>query len=103
MKNRRNKNVVAVDSVYSYGGVAEQREVDMVNSPPHYAASAVECIEAIQASMSGVQFRGYCKGCVMKYLWRWENKGGVEDLRKAEWYLKRLIRATGEPEEEVGK
>lgn len=71
---------------------------DFVNHPPHYTAGGVECIDAIRASMSGDQFRGYVKGCVMKYLWRWERKGGVEDLQKAEWYLKELIRATGEVE-----
>ena len=74
----------------------EGNKIDMVNSPPHYNTGAVECIEAIRASMSGIQYRGYMKGCVMKYLWRWEHKGGVEDLKKAQWYLGQLIQATGE-------
>lgn len=64
---------------------------DPVDNPSHYASGAVECIDAIQASMSVEAFRGYCKGNVQKYVWRYEEKGGAESLRKAEWYLKRLL------------
>lgn len=78
----------------------QARPADPVNRPPHYTAGGVECIEAIQASMSGDQFRGYCKGAILKYLWRWEHKGGLEDLQKAEWYLKRLIGTVGPGEGE---
>jgi len=67
-------------------------EEDMVNSPNHYASGDIECIDAIQASMTLEAFRGYCKGAVLKYLWRYERKGkSLEDLRKAEWYNKKLI------------
>jgi hypothetical protein len=41
--------------------------------------------------MTEQQFQGYLRGNVIKYLWRYENKGGKTDLEKAEWYLKRLI------------
>ena len=64
--------------------------VDMVNSPPHYNAGSIECIDAIEASMSKEAFRGYLKGNMLKYIWRYENKGGKEDLDKANWYLTRL-------------
>ena len=67
--------------------------VDMVNSPPHYNAGGIECIEAIEASMSKEAFRGYLKGNMLKYIWRYENKGGKEDLDKANWYLTRLRRS----------
>ena len=66
--------------------------MDNVNSPPHYKSGDVECIDAIKASMSREQFAGYLKGNVMKYVWRMSYKGKpVEDLRKARWYLERLI------------
>jgi len=43
--------------------------------------------------MPPVEFEGYCKGQVLKYLWRYRYKGKpLEDLRKAEWYLQLLIR-----------
>ena len=67
---------------------------DPVNSPSHYASGAVECIDAIQASMTTEQFVGYCKGNAMKYLWRFDQKGNAkQDLEKAAWYLDRLQRA----------
>ncbi|MGL4756221.1 MAG: DUF3310 domain-containing protein [Aeromonadaceae bacterium] len=65
---------------------------DMVNSPSHYADSAIECIDAISASMSREAFLGYLKGNVQKYAWRYEKKANpAEDLKKARWYLDRLI------------
>ena len=64
--------------------------VDMVNSPPHYNDGGIECIEAIEASMSEEAFRGYLKGNMLKYLWRYDHKGGKEDLDKANWYLTKL-------------
>ena len=65
---------------------------DFVNHPPHYQG-AIECIEAIEASMSSEAFKGALKANVLKYVWRYEGKGGVESLQKAQWYLNRLIAA----------
>lgn len=62
-----------------------------VNNPAHYTAGSIERIDAIQASMTKQQFQSYCKGNIMKYVWRYEHKNGVEDLEKAQWYLDRLI------------
>lgn len=64
---------------------------DPVNSPAHYASGPIECIEAMEASMSAEAFKGFLKGNVQKYVWRYEAKGGVESLQKAQWYLARLI------------
>lgn len=66
---------------------------DPVNHPSHYASGAIECIDAIEASMTPEEFQGYCNGNVKKYTWRWRNKNGLEDLKKAEFYLKRLIQS----------
>lgn len=60
------------------------------HDPDHYKG-AIECIEAIRASMTAEQFRGYLKGNIQKYVWRFEKKGGSEDLRKAQVYLNWLI------------
>ena len=65
---------------------------DMVNSPPHYNTGNVECIVAIQESMTPEAFKGYLKGNIQKYIWRYENKKGLEDLKKAQWYLNKLIK-----------
>ncbi len=65
--------------------------VDMVNSPPHYNRQGIECIEAIEAALTPEEFKGYCKGNNIKYTWRENYKGKEEDLRKAAWYLNRLL------------
>lgn len=62
-----------------------------VDHPEHYTKGSIECIEAIRASMTPADFVGYCKGNVIKYLWRWEDKGGLMDLEKARVYLNWLI------------
>ena len=69
-----------------------KQTMDMVNHPPHYNKAGVETIDAIQA-MTGDGFEFYLQGNIMKYLWRYRYKNGVEDLKKAEWYLSKLIEA----------
>lgn len=64
---------------------------DTVNHPAHYTQGGIECIDALKASMSRDEYRGYLKGCQMKYMWRYRLKNGIEDLKKARWYLDRLI------------
>jgi hypothetical protein len=65
---------------------------DNVNCPAHYNQGGIECIDAIKASLTQEGFQAYLKASSMKYLWRYEHKGKpVEDLRKAEWFLVRLI------------
>ena len=66
---------------------------DVVNKPEHYRQGGLECIEAIEASMSREEFQGYLKGNIEKYVWRYRYKNGVQDLHKARWYLDRLILA----------
>lgn len=61
-----------------------------VDGPAHYNGTV--CLEAIKASMSPEAYMGYLKGNVQKYLWRYEKKvNPVEDLKKAQWYLARLV------------
>ena len=71
---------------------------DPVGKPVHYASGTIECIDAMKASMSSEAFKGFLKGNIQKYVWRYEAKGGVESLQKAQWYLNRLI-STIESEE----
>jgi|TARA_R110001592_G_scaffold42760_1_gene138827 hypothetical protein len=67
---------------------------DMVDHPAHYNASGIECIDAMKAmsEKSSVDAHAaYCWQNCFKYLWRWPYKNGLEDLKKARWYLDRLI------------
>ncbi len=63
---------------------------DMINHPRHYNESGIECIDALQA-MLGDGFNAYLQGNIAKYLWRFKYKNGIEDLKKAQWYLNKLI------------
>ena len=64
---------------------------DPVGKPVHYTSGSIECIDAMKASMSPAAFKGFLKGNIQKYVWRYEAKGGIESLQKAQWYLNRLI------------
>lgn len=59
---------------------------DPVTNPSHYTGhpSGIECIQV-------VEHLPFLEGNIIKYLWRWRDKNGVEDLKKARWYLDRLI------------
>lgn len=61
---------------------------DAVTKPNHYVGGEIECIDAIRSALTEEEFRGYCKGNVLKYTWREKLKGGDEDLKKAKQYLK---------------
>lgn len=66
---------------------------DPVNHPSHYSGK-VECIDCIESAVSGLDgFHAFCAGNAIKYIFRFSHKNGVEDLRKAEWYIDRLIKA----------
>ena len=74
---------------------------DPISHPSHYAKSGgIECIEAQEASMTKEAFRGALKFNVQKYVWRYEDKNGLEDLKKARWYLDLLIFSMETEEEE---
>ncbi len=64
---------------------------DPVNHPAHYTQGAIECIEAIRAALTPEEFRGFCKGNALKYVWRTNHKGGDQDLNKAAWYIARAV------------
>ena len=71
---------------------AEQKIMnDSVNHPSHYTQGGIECLDAIEASMSQKEFQAYLKGNIIKYLWRYEFKNGLEDVKKAQFYLNRMI------------
>jgi hypothetical protein len=54
----------------------------------HYRQGDIECIDAIRAALTDEEWRGYCKGNVLKYVWREKHKGGDLSLIKAEDYLR---------------
>ena len=65
---------------------------DVVNKPKHYNQGTIECIDAIEAMLTHEEFVGYLRGNSLKYRWRFRYKNGTEDLLKAQWYEKRLLK-----------
>ena len=65
---------------------------DLINKPPHYTKVNIETIDAIQSALGKEGFNAFCQGQIIKYVWRYPHKNGLEDLNKADWYLQRLIK-----------
>lgn len=65
------------------------------SSPSHYDGDGMQCADAIRAALGSDGFEAFCRGNVMKYLWRYDRKGGADDLRKARTYLDWLIDGQG--------
>lgn len=84
-----------------YTGDSEDSDEDMVNNPKHYNRFGIECIDGIEASMTTLEFQGMLKGNTIKYLWRYNYKERpIEDLKKAQWYLDKLIKTMEDTKDE---
>ena len=77
----------------------KEPDVDMVNHPSHYTQGGIECIDALKAAtVSKTGIEAVCTANAIKYLWRYEEKNGIEDVKKARWYIDRLLRELEEKE-----
>ena len=65
---------------------------DPINHPQHYTEGGLEVIDILQAKMTPEEFKGFLRGNVLKYIFRAHIKNRTEDLRKAGWYLDRLLK-----------
>lgn len=71
----------------------KEPDTDMVNHPSHYTHGGIECIDCIKSATVGkVGIEAFCVGNAIKYLFRYEEKNGIEDVKKARWYIDRLIK-----------
>lgn len=70
----------------------DEKEVDNVNHPEHYTSGKIECIDALESATIGKSgIEAVCTANIIKYLWRYESKNGIEDVKKAQWYMNKLI------------
>ena len=77
----------------------KEHNADMVNHPSHYTQGGIECIDALKAAtVSKTGIDAVCTANAIKYLWRYEEKNGIEDVKKARWYIDRLIKELEEKE-----
>lgn len=72
---------------------------DNVNHPAHYEAGKFECIDVMKETQGIEATMNFCVCNALKYIYRHRNKNGVEDIKKADWYLKKYI----ELQEEKGE
>ena len=68
-------------------------KIEVVNHPLHYQSkTGIEAIDVIEAFCDGLNgIEAFCTGNALKYMCRWKNKNGIEDLKKAQWYINKLI------------
>lgn len=59
--------------------------------PDYYSKGEIDCYEALESALGSTYYEGFLAGNVIKYLWRYRDKNGAEDLKKAKWYLDSLI------------
>lgn len=64
---------------------------DLIDNQEHYTNNGIQPIEIMKANMSKEKYRGFLEGNILKYPLRYEDKNGVEDLKKAKTYLTWLI------------
>ena len=76
---------------------ATPEEWDNVNKPLHYNQGGLEAIDYIKQQL-GKGIVEYCEGNVIKYLHRWRYKNGTQDLKKAQWYLNKMVKEQEEYE-----
>lgn len=70
--------------------------MEQVKHPDHYIQGDIECIDAIRAALTPEEYRGFCKGNALKYIWRERYKGGNISLEKAEEYLEYIKQVSAE-------
>lgn len=75
----------------SQGAASVEDAVDYVNAPPHYTYGRFETVDVIADALGKTLFEGFCVGNVIKYVLRYRRKNGLEDLKKARWYLDKVI------------
>lgn len=82
----------------------ETAEFDPVTKPAHYAGhTGIECKAAMESMLGTDAYTAYMQGCAFKYLWRWRDKNGIEDLKKARECIDNVIRAIeGDSDEQAG-
>ena len=80
--------------------MSEEKKIDMVNNPPHYALeNGLECIDVMLQVFGIETVKAFCQGNAFKYVWRMNRKNGVEDAEKAVWYLNKYISLEGKADE----
>ena len=80
--------------------IEPENKPDMVSHPKHYTQGDIECIDALKAATVGKRgIEAVCVSNVINYLWRYEEKNGIDDVRKSKWYIERLLKELEESQQ----
>lgn len=79
------------EEAFTTGNVKAFYKEDLINEPNHYHKGGIDIYELMDKKYDSEKFRGFCIGNILKYVLRYENKGGVESLKKARFNLDKLI------------
>lgn len=71
--------------------ITAETPVNNVEHPAHYTGTSIECIDAMRETQGVEAVKNFCICNAFKYLWRHDRKNGVEDVKKAAWYLNKFI------------
>lgn len=70
--------------------------MDIVNHPSHYETGTIECFDVILETQGTEAAMDFCICNAMKYIYRHRNKNGIEDIRKAKWYIDKFLNLADE-------
>ena len=91
-------DVYELEKIYNYNNsqelISKPKETlqkDNVNHPSHYQGSKYECIDVMAEALGTEVVKGFCLGNAFKYLYRCMRKNGLEDIKKARWYINKFI------------
>ncbi len=93
-----NKGAPRCEDCIHRGGAHDYfiRRFDNVDHPSHYETGKFECIDVMKETQGAEAVKHFCLCNAFKYLYRHNNKNGVEDIRKARWYIDKYLELEGE-------
>lgn len=83
---------IEVDHTNWGKSISQAQSQDIINKPEHYHLGGIDAIEILETKFGPIMSKGFFLGNVIKYVLRYQQKGGIEDLEKAKFYLDALIR-----------
>lgn len=88
---RSNLNFMAHENIHKPSEESDNEEFDNINHPEHYTEGKYECIDVMKEVLGFETVEDFCICNAFKYIWRHKKKNELEDLKKANWYLNKII------------
>jgi hypothetical protein len=89
-----------LENAEKFKEAAEKAANDVINKPLHYHKGGIDVLTFAKMKLSKAEYKGFCRINVLKYVTRYDLKGGIEDLEKARFYLNELIKIEKQIEQE---